>query len=49
MSFEAFNDIIDCDRYYGVRRKSTQEVGERKNHVVQVVLQGGAIQAKSDG
>ena len=38
MPFETFNDIVDSDRYSSICRKSAQEVGEREDHVVQVVL-----------
>lgn len=48
MSFETLNNIVGRDRYDRICRESTQESGEREDHIVQVVLQGGAIQAKRD-
>ena len=38
MAFETFNDIVDSDGYNSIGSKSAQEIGEREDHVVQVVF-----------
>ena len=47
MSLETFDDVIDSDRYNGIRGKSAEEVGKCEDHIVEVVLQRGTEQAKS--
>ena len=49
MSLETFNDIVGGDRYNGVRGKPAQEDGECKDHIVEVILQRGTVQAKGYG
>lgn len=48
MALEAFDHVIDGHGDQGVGGETAQEVGEREDHVVEVVLECGAVEAQGD-